>query len=467
MRKFLISLILFFIISNNSFAEEINCCEEINLPEKPKTPIVESVSDVVPKGFEAKVTADIPTYTKLTLPQAIDYALKNNLAIKSTRLDIDKSKNDIKTAGRFQNPYIQAFYNAGKAATDNPNNIGLIQPFEIAKRGPRKRFAQANLELTKGNVALKEFYLRLDVRQAYVDLVAAKSVLKILEDQKILLEELYFIAQKKYEVGTAPEMDAIQAKMTLDQLITQVNTARTAVDVARYNFNKILAATNYDTAEDYLPDQKDFVFLLTPQPQDKMPKFMNIANIAADKRLDLKNAKQEVEVARKNLVLVLRQRVPDIELGGGIIFVPNSLATVDYNTYGYYIASNIKNIPLVYLYRPEIKNAKIQIEQKILNYNQLRHEAFMDLNSTYDQFVTAQTNLNYYNDALLTESNQFLGMAKKSYEIGKTNISNFIFIQQSYKSILMGYTNALSTYYNSWVDFLREVNDEEIKLDEK
>lgn len=465
MKKFFIVTIIFFIISNNSFAQEVQVQEEINLTEKPQTSADAPVC--VENGFKANVVADIPTFTKFTLPQAIDFALKNNFDIKETRLNLDKAKNDVKTAGRFQNPYINMFVNSGKAATDNPQNLGLIQPFEIGKRGPRKKLAKSNLELTKGNVTLAEFYLRLEVRQTYVDLVAAKSVLKILEGQKKLLEELYFIAQKKYEVGAAPEMDVIQAKMTLDQLVTQVNTARTNVDVARYNFNKTLDATGYDSAEDYLPDQKDFIFLLTPKPQDKMPDFCRISNIAAEKRIDLKNAKQEVDVAQKNLVVVARQRIPDIEIGGGGLFVPSSLATAKENTSGYYVISNITNIPLFYQYTPEIKNAKIQIEQKALKYNSLRHTALMDLHSTYEQFITAQTNLNYYNDALLEESDRFLGMSKKSYEIGKTNISNFIFIQQSYKSILMGYTNALATYYNSWVDFLREVNDEELKLDEK
>lgn len=490
MKKILIVFALFFIIQNNLFAQEVMQGEEINLfdnapvmthasvaqkavvaavPQeaKPVQNVVEKPL-AVDSVFAAKVVADIPTLQKLTLPQAIDYAIKHNLAMQSTRLDVNKAKNDIKAAGRFQNPSMYNFLNSGKAATDNPDQFGFVQPIEIAKRGPRKRLAQANFELTKGNVELREFYLRLDVRQTYVDLVAAKTTLKIMEEQKKLLEELYCVAKRKFEVGTAPEMDVIQAKMAFDLLITQVNNARTAVDVARYNFNKALGSdNNFDTAEDYLPDQKDFIFLLTPKPQDKMPEFMKVANVAADKRLDLKNAKQEVEVARKNLVVVTRQRVPDFEIGGGAMYCPDGLTTAEGANYGYYVVGNITNIPLFYRYTPEIKNAALEVDQKALQYNNLRHVAMMDLNSTYEQFVTAQTNLNFYNDALLVESKRFLGMAKKSYEIGKTSITDFIFIQQSYRSILMGYTNSLATYYDSWVDFLREVNDEEIKLDEK
>jgi len=101
-----------------------------------------------------------------------------------------------------------------------------------------------------------------------------------------------------------------------------------------------------------------------------------------------------------------------------------------------------------------------------LAYKSLEHTAMMDLHSAYDEFNTAQCNLNYYNDILLSESNQFLKMAKRSYEVGKTNITNLIFIEQSYKTIVMGYTQALADYYDSWVDVLREVNDEGLKLNE-
>jgi len=416
--------------------------------------------------FQIQAKSETPTYQKLSMQEAIDYALKNSLDIKVSRLDVNKAKNDIKTANRLKNPYLVSFFNFGRAATDNPNSVGFVFPVDIAKRGSRKKLAKSNLELTKGNVALDELNLRLDVRQAYVDLVAAKSVLKILGDQRKLLQELLDVAQKKYNAGAVPEMDVIQAKMTLNQLLIQENSAKTDVNVARYNFNKTIDGIGYDTLEDYLPEQKDFIFLLTPKPMEKTPDFDKLLEVAIDKRLDLKNAKQEVDVAQKNLVVTVRQRIPDIEIGGGYMFVSPQLATSGIMAQGVYLNGNITNIPLLYQYSPEIKNAKIQVDQKELAFVSLKHKATMDLHSVYDEFNTAQSNLNYYNDILLSESNQFLGMAKRSYEVGKTNITNLIFIEQSYKSIIMGYTQALADYYDSWVDVLRQVNDEGLKLNE-
>lgn len=442
----------------DSFKETTNKQQTIT-----QIPVEKSFQKTNP-AFQIGTSEDTTKYMKISLSEAIDYALAHNPNIISTRLNVNIARNDIKTANRLRNPYIQYFFNGGKAATDNPNNVGLIFPIEILKRSARKNLAKSNFELVKRNVLLAELMLRLDVRQYYTDLVSAKSTLKVLNDQKQLLQELVNISQKKYEAGATPQMDVIQAKMTLNQLLIQVNSAKTNVLVARHKFNFLLESKVFDSKEDYLPEQKEFISMLTPNPSAKMPDFEKIYNIALEKRLDIKIAQQDIDVARKNLITIVRQRIPDIEIGGGPIFVPQQLSTADRNTYGIYAGGNITNIPLFYMYNPEIKNAKLQIEQKELAYQRVRHQALMDLHAAYDDFITAQTNLNYYNDVLLNESNQFLTMARKSYQIGKTSITDYIFIEQSYKNIMMGYIMALSDYYDSWIGVLREVNDEELKL---
>lgn len=446
-----------------------NNFEKSNVTQVPSfNPIIEPIQKApnTKKALEGATSADIPCYEKISLPKAIDYALTHNLDIKGNRLNIDIDRNNVKVANRLRNPYFISYFNLGKAATDNPNYMGLNFPIDIAKRGPRKNLAKSNLELTKGNVALAELTLRLDVRQAYVDLVAAKSTLKLLNEQRVLLQELLYIAQKKYAAGAVPQMDVIHAKMTLNQLLIQINSANTDVYVARYKFNTFLDPfkCNFDTVEDYLPEQNEFISLLTPKPLEKMPCFDEILKIALAKRLDLRNAQRDIDIAQKNLTLIVRQRIPDIELGGGYMFVPPQMATSETLAQGAYVMGNITNIPLLYQYTPEIKNARLQVEQKDLAYKSLKHDATLNLHSAYDRFNTARDNLNYYNDILLTESKQFLNMAKKSYMVGKSSITDLIFIEQSYKSIMMGYVQALADYYDAWVDVLREVNDEGLKL---
>lgn len=98
----------------------------------------------------ASYAVDIPE--KITLPQALDLAVQNNIDYKSAKIDVDIAKNKIKEANRLQNPDFNIFYNFGSAGRGNPQQIGLSETIEIAKRGARKKLAKSNLELTKQNV---------------------------------------------------------------------------------------------------------------------------------------------------------------------------------------------------------------------------------------------------------------------------------------------------------------------------
>lgn len=75
---------------------------------------------------------------------------------------------------------------------------------------------------------------------------------------------------------------------------------------------------------------------------------------------------------------------------------------------GAYAGASLVNIPIFYNYSPEIKNAKLEIEKAQLNYNSTQYKALNDLNNAYEKFVTAKTNLNYYNEKLLKNSEEMI-----------------------------------------------------------
>lgn len=138
------------------------------------------------------------------------------------------------------------------------------------------------------DVKLAEFTLEMDVRETYVDLVGAKTVLNDLLAQDMLLCELADIAQKRFEAGKATQTDVIQAQIALNRLATSVNSARTAVNAARNDFNKALNIKEesdiiYDTKEDFLPGETVFISLKTPDFNKKLPPFELVAQKALEK----------------------------------------------------------------------------------------------------------------------------------------------------------------------------------------
>ena len=131
---------------------------------------------------------------------------------------------------------------------------------------------------------------------------------------------------------------------------------------------------------------------------------------------------------------------------------------------GGYIGASLVNIPLFYNYSPEIQNATLKLQQAELKYQSAQNKAEKDIGAAYDKFLTAAENLNYYESKILISSEQLIDISKKAYESGKSDITALIVMKQSYKSIIVGYTYALADYYNSWTNFLREVNDESFDL---
>ena len=412
----------------------------------------------------APVCFAIVDTTKVSINEAVSIAEKNNLDIQSSRLNINIAENNIKTADRLQNPGVGVFYNFGQAGKGNPQQVGVSQTVEIGKRGVRKSLAKSDHNLSIRNVEYLEFDLRMDVREAYTNLLAKKSVRTTMREQEELLTKLLEQAKYKHEGGKVDKIDVLQAQLLLNQIITEVNSAEYEVKTALYDFNRVINSPDgfYDTVEDSFT--KEYKPLLIPKPDAKMPDFESISNEAINNRYDIKIALQEIEVAEKNLLVVLRQKVPDFEVSAGYSYQNPGQSGEPIFKNGAYLGVSLVNIPLLYNYSPEIKNAKIKLEQAHLNYASVENKAMNDLRKAYEKFLTAQLNLRTYNEQLLSNSKELITESRKSYKEGDTDLTTLVTMEESYRMITVAHTYALADYYNAWNAFIREVNNEQFTV---
>lgn len=409
------------------------------------------------------------TIKKVYLNEAIDAALKNNIDLQAAKIERNIAKNNIKTANRLQNPSFDAFYFMGAAGNNEPKQLGISENIEIAKRKARKNLAESNLKLVERNIDYTTFDLKMDVREAYINLVATKSILFTLEQQKELQEELLDIARSRVKSHKSQDIDVMQAEIALNQMITQVNSARVSVNKALADFNKVInnpEDVTYDSMDKLFTEENNFEEMMTPPPDYNFPDFDQIVQKAIDNRFDIKIAKQEIDVAEKNMTVVARQRIPDIQISGGYAYQLGRYTDSGNFNNGAYAGASLVNIPLFYNYSPEIQNAALKLKQAELKYTSVKNRAVKDVSAAYERFLTAADNLNHYEKKIITDSEKLIETSKDSYEEGKSDITALIVMKQSYKSIIIGYSQALAEYYNSWTNFLREVNDEDFTLTE-
>ena len=412
------------------------------------------------------VAFGIVDITKVSIKDAVEIASKTNLDIQASRLNISIEKNNISASNRLHNPEFGSFFNMGKAGKGNPQELGLSQTIEIAKRHSRKNLAKSNLELVQRSVEYLEFDLRMDVREAYTNLLAKKSVHTTMKEQEKLLTDMLSQAEQMHKKGKVSEIDVLQAKLLLNQIITEVQSTGYQVKTALYEFNKVINSPEnfYDTLEESFT--ADYKPLLIPKADALLPDFDDIADEAINNRYDIKIALQQIDVAEKELLVVMRKKIPDIQLVGGYSYQNHSQSENGQFKHGAFVGANIVNIPLLYRFTPEIKNAKLKLEQAHLNYASVENKALNDLRRAYDKFLIAQVTLKNYKEHLLNDSEELINASRKSYKEYKTDLTTLITMEESYRMISINYTYALANYYNAWNAFIREVNNEEFTVNE-
>ena len=447
--------------------------------------------------FSPSFAEDSIVIKPITLIDAYSIADKENIDIISAKKNIDSAKQDINIAKEIPNPQIQPMFGLGKVYSqqNQPNQIGFEQLLEIGKRGARTNVAKSNYNLTNDNVKANVFDLHSNIREAYINLVNAKSTLVVLNEQKILLEKLVDIAQKRYNAGDVAQIDVLESQLALNQVISEINQSHSQVLQSRSAFNGILNSksiqkTVYDVNDIFLPGDfnyqpvitskssvdkiinvsnkkfslkinKDIVDpALSPTPLSILPPIEKLQAIAVNQRLDLKIAKDQIDTAEKSLILAKRQRIPDIDFTGGYMYDFANTGTGSKNyEQGLYMQPSI-TLPIFHNQGAEIQKNKIALDQAKLQYESAKNQTFIQIQTDYEQLEVSKDNLLLYKNKLLSDSSDVVRMSQRRYEVGKADLSSVIQVQQEYQSIMTVYVSSLISYYQAWSSIMKDVGEE-------
>ena len=78
--------------------------------------------------------------------------------------------------------------------------------------------------------------------------------------------------------------------------------------------------------------------------------FSEIAEKALSNRFDIKIAKQNIDIAEKELKLVASQKIPDLKISGGYGFIQGKYTDNGSLNNGAYVGASLINIPVFYNY---------------------------------------------------------------------------------------------------------------------
>ena len=338
----------------------------------------------------------------LTLEEAINLALKNNRDIKISKnlLDIAFNNLSLGNAGflpkidlasgysRSSNNTRQEYFDGRSinrtGAISNSINFGLTLNWTIFD-GLNNLITYKKLKETKevaqiNSIATAEEIIS-EVITSYYEILRQKEILKTLRESIAISEQRVKIAEEKYKVGTASKTELLQAKADLNADMNALMKQEIALKNAKINLNLIIGRD----------PEIDFDITDTIQVRDLS---LDVLLAQAEERNTLLlNFKKNKEIAQINLASVRAKMFPLVNFFAGYSFARlqsqagfiASNQNLGFN-YGFSVSFNIFN-GLNSL--REYENARIEIINSDIKFDQVRNEVKAQILKNYESFKTS------------------------------------------------------------------------------
>lgn len=388
----------------------------------------------------------------ITLDNAVNLALENNLDLKSKRKKAEELQQEIKIANALKNPRFESNFLIGRVTRGNSSQFGLSVPVEVAKRGIRKKIAQTNLDIVEKEIKASEHDIKIEIMKNYFNILYLKSVVLIFQEREKLFKNLKTIAEQKSKKYVNYDVDILQADMKYKRQLVYLNKAKADLLIAQFKLNDTInikdSENMYDTIEESLFINDLSLLNLTLLP------YQTIEDTAMKYSYSLAIAESNITKSEQEVTQAKRQRIPNLTIGGGTAYQTAHQTGGD-SLPGAYIAIGA-DIPILYSYSPDIKKAKIVLERSNIDKDSFENHLRYALKQDYNEFKYAKANMEHYKN-ILSESQKLMNTYSKRYEKGQTSLQNFIQVETMHQETLKDYIGAAQAYYDSYLNLMHNV----------
>lgn len=383
------------------------------------------------------------------LEKMIEIGLKENCDLKIKRMELKAAEKDIKIANRLKNPEIQSNVVIGNVALGNSSQAGVALPIEVLKRGVRKKIAQEEYSIKETELRQAEHNYKLQIMQAYFDILYAKSVYNIQEERLKLFKNLVKITTDKPKYP-AYEIDNLKADIQYAQQLIEVNRAKAALLAKQFELNKILNTGKddvmYDTKEPSLLGHWAFMEI-------KIPEYEFLENVALQYSYVVKISEKNIDKAEQELTYAKRQRVPDVSVAGGYAWQAHRNAPNDYG--GAFVGFNM-DLPVLYNFTPEIQKAQIFLERSKAGKKAYEHQLKYELKKDFNTFKYSAENMEY-SKKILQDSEKIVKLSTEGYISGKNSYTDLVINENGHQEVLSQYLNAMSRHFYSYLELMQDI----------
>jgi cobalt-zinc-cadmium efflux system outer membrane protein len=382
----------------------------------------------------------------LTLDQAIEQALVNNLDLSAARYGISVPQAREITARLRPNPVLSLsgdhldLLGTGFNAINNagPNEFAWRTDFILERGGKRAaRMNLASLETSLAELRFRDALRRLvlDVETAFVDVQLAKENLQLAQENLASLNAIVKINTERVRTGDLAPVELERSRLAAMQYETAVRKADLELRQAKTRLQLLLGRSTTSIEIDVTgPIRRD---------QQRL-ELAQIRTLAQTQRPDLLEMRQTQVRNQADLRLQLAQGRVDYSTGveyrrqQGIAGTGNSL--------GFFFSAPL---PVFNRNQGEIARAEREIQQAKAQILALEARIDSEIASAWQQYTTSRELLEDIEERMVAKARDVRNTTEYSYRRGEASLVEFLDAQRAFNEIMQSYNEARANYAKS------------------
>jgi cobalt-zinc-cadmium efflux system outer membrane protein len=418
-----------------------------------------------PQKSPAKVTiefneglAPVSNQPGLSVVEALNEALRNSPRASAIRSQLAIARAGFATATQAPNPVM--FVDRGLVAEQEMRIGPLLTEEPLWKLAFRMLATKRLVDQTKIDLLTQLWSLRADVRRAYVELVVAQETQKTLVELYDLSAKLLGVADKRFHAGDTPELDVLRARLATTQSEVDVQVGRKRVLRGQQQLNVIMGRLveqainvpglpNYSMPDVTNPLPKSVKSDVLPDFSKPVPPLEDFIALANEHRLELKSLAKQILVNRANQLGAYGNTIPNPTIATGKSTEGNPTAGPKLTAVFFTVNAEM---PMTNWNQGDIFRFKATGKQLAYQVGSQKNQILADVSSAYQNLVAQRERIRVYQEHVLADSLEVARLARRSYEVGQSDITSSLQAQQANVQIREQYLDAVTSYANAFTD---------------
>ncbi|MCB5186590.1 TolC family protein [Methylobacillus caricis] len=392
-----------------------------------------------------------PAMAAYTLSDIIEGALQNNPAVGIAAAQKEAAEAAITTAGTYSNPQIEAVMGPSRYRTpggqggDRNWNVGLSQPLDFpGVRNARLAVAESGTKVADAGTELIRIELRTRVKNAFYDVLQRQAVLKLVEGDRNLLQQIRERVKLRVDVGESPRYELIKADTEALAAERDYQSALVRVSEGKAYLRGLVGSS--------IPVEYDLEGELPLS--DSLPSLDSLrAQVVQSPQLS--QARAATETADARLRLEERLRNPGLTLKASIEQDPD----LTQMRFGVAIP-----LPLWDQRKGPIAAAAADVRQSQAVLSDRELALRRDMEAAYQRYLIAQQQLSAFENGLLSQAESVLKVAEAAYRFGERGILEYMDAQRTFRAVRKDYLAARFDYVSSMLEIERLLGTELLEV---